>query len=233
MLDFTYTVDAMSVDEDRVWAQITASGTHTNTLQLSDGLSIPASMNTATWSVTVVSRFEDGKIAETWVQADTLDLMQQIGAMPMLQEFTTEEQNIERVRQYVDAVNARDFDAAFEQTYAESWVFYDPYTRASYNARPSDSTNYLRGIERSFPDFTFTIEHIAAAGNIVFVQSTFTGTFEASFVPTGTSAVCGATNEEASWEEIRILRFEDGFVVEEWLYIDDPMANQPELYCAR
>ena len=100
--DVQVTVDDIIAEEDRVWAQLTFTGTHSQPLELDDGTIIPASNEAVTWTATKISRYEVGKMAELWLQADTLDLMQQIGAMPLLQEQAVEEQNKEVVRGAID-----------------------------------------------------------------------------------------------------------------------------------
>jgi steroid delta-isomerase-like uncharacterized protein len=230
MLDFTYSIDSMTADEDRVWAQITASGTHTSALELPDGVSIPASMNTATWSVTVVSQFEDGKIVETWIQADSLGFMQQIGIMPTLQEQTTEAQNIEHVRTFYETIEAREYeDPAYEELFAPTFIWHDPNSSEVYTLRPRDSVNSLRGTERAFPDFRNTIHHISAVGDAVMVHWTFTGTFEEAWNPG--RGVCQPTHEEVAYEGIDIFRLEEGVIAEWWTYWDNPFVIDPEENC--
>ena len=82
--DVQVTIDDIIAEEDRVWAQLTFTGTHSQPFELDDGTIIPASNKVVTWTATKISRYEVGKMAELWVQVDTLDLMQQIRAIPLL-----------------------------------------------------------------------------------------------------------------------------------------------------
>lgn len=64
-------------EADRVFSRYTLSGTHTAEL---DG--IPASGKRVQVSGMDMLRFKDGKVVEHWTQLDTLDFMQQVGAVP-------------------------------------------------------------------------------------------------------------------------------------------------------
>ena len=63
-----------SFEELRRW---TARGTNTGT-----GNGIPATGKSVETSGCAIFRFEDGKVAEEWVSADSLSLMRQLGLLP-------------------------------------------------------------------------------------------------------------------------------------------------------
>ena len=224
MLDFTYTVDAVSTDGDRVWAQITASGTHTNTLELAEDLSIPATMNTATWSVTVISRFDDGKIIETWVQTDTQNLMEQLGISSSLQQQVTEEENAEIARQFVELWNNP------ETTEEEVRSFYTAATIPSHGVYTDGSVlnagagGVARNIQGSYfiwPDFEVGIQNVAATDDVVVVHSTVSGTFSETLDPNNVitpGSSLEPDNELHQWEWVFVLRFEDSKIAEIWQF---------------
>ena len=76
---FRETVEAQVAEGDMVVTRLKGSGRHTGELMGS-----APSGDELNWSVIVMSRFEDGKIAEEWVEFDTLSLLQQIAIVPPL-----------------------------------------------------------------------------------------------------------------------------------------------------
>jgi predicted ester cyclase len=75
--DLRMTIQDMAADGDKVWTRKTATGTHQGEL-----LGIPATGKRVAWKVIDVVTYKDGKVIEHWVVADTLSLMQQLGAVP-------------------------------------------------------------------------------------------------------------------------------------------------------
>jgi predicted ester cyclase len=73
-LDQYITQDMVLPVDDKVVVLLTLRGTH-----IGDFLGIPATNKEVTWTSIEIFRFEDGKIAERWVQADTAGLMRQLG----------------------------------------------------------------------------------------------------------------------------------------------------------
>jgi steroid delta-isomerase-like uncharacterized protein len=77
--DLKVTVEQQIGDADRVATQWTARGTQDGEL-----MGIPASGKQATVTGITIDRFEDGRIAESWTNWDTLGLLQQLGAIPTM-----------------------------------------------------------------------------------------------------------------------------------------------------
>jgi steroid delta-isomerase-like uncharacterized protein len=75
--DLKHTVDEMIAEGDTVVARWTARGTHRGEFQ---GI-VPAGRQIVV-SGTTVHHMADGRIAETWLTMDNLDLLQQLGAVP-------------------------------------------------------------------------------------------------------------------------------------------------------
>jgi predicted SnoaL-like aldol condensation-catalyzing enzyme len=75
--DLRMTIQDMAADGDKVWTRKTATGTHQGEL-----LGVPATGKRVAWKVIDVVTYKDGKVIEHWVVADTLSLMQQLGAVP-------------------------------------------------------------------------------------------------------------------------------------------------------
>lgn len=75
--DLRVTVDHVIADGDKVAVRWTARGTNTG-----DGNGIRATGKAVETSGIALFRFEDGKVAEEWVSADTLGLMRQLDLLP-------------------------------------------------------------------------------------------------------------------------------------------------------
>ncbi|MER6122330.1 ester cyclase [Streptomyces sp. NPDC001795] len=80
--DFTFTLDDVIAQGDRVCALWTWNATHTG-----EFLGIPSTGRNVTMTGMTLIRFgADGKIAETWWQHDQLGLMAQLGALDALEK---------------------------------------------------------------------------------------------------------------------------------------------------
>ena len=71
----------LRLDVTRVAVRSTFRGTHEN-----EFAGIPATGNEVEIPVFLIYRIEDGLIAEHWMQADVMGLMQQLGALPAPEE---------------------------------------------------------------------------------------------------------------------------------------------------
>jgi predicted ester cyclase len=79
--DLKYTVEDVIAEGDRVVQRQTAHGTMTGALQ-----GMPATGKQATWTETLIVRFENGKIVERWASVDRVGMLQQLGLMPSLSQ---------------------------------------------------------------------------------------------------------------------------------------------------
>lgn len=75
--DLQITLDDVLADEEKVVARSTWRGTHQG-----EFMGLPATGKAITFSVIDIMRVADGKMVEHWGQADTLGLLQQLGAIP-------------------------------------------------------------------------------------------------------------------------------------------------------
>jgi steroid delta-isomerase-like uncharacterized protein len=75
--DLKHTVDEMVSEGDTVAARWTVRGTHQGAFQ-----GIPPAGKQIVLSGTTVHHMANGRIAETWLSMDNLDLLQQLGAIP-------------------------------------------------------------------------------------------------------------------------------------------------------
>jgi len=77
--DITFTVEDQVADGDMVATRWTSYGTHRAAL-----MGIPPTGKSATVTGMQIDRFAGGKIAETWVNWDTMGLMRQLGVIPQM-----------------------------------------------------------------------------------------------------------------------------------------------------
>lgn len=75
--DMRMTIEDQVAEGDKVVSRATVSGTH-----LGDFMGMPATGKTFSIGVVDIYRFEDGKIAERWGEADFMGMMQQLGLAP-------------------------------------------------------------------------------------------------------------------------------------------------------
>ena len=71
------TIGEIVAEGDRVAYRGTETGTHT-----AEFLGIPATGKTATWTEVQFFRFQDGKVAEHWIDVDIYSWFQQLGIIP-------------------------------------------------------------------------------------------------------------------------------------------------------
>ncbi len=79
--DLYSTVEDQVAEDDRVVTRFRARGTHRG-----EFMGVPASGKPMDISGIIVCRFANGKIIEQWGMPDLLSLMQQIGAVPSLEQ---------------------------------------------------------------------------------------------------------------------------------------------------
>jgi predicted ester cyclase len=75
--DLRLTVEEILAEGDKVAVQVTISGTQTGPF-----MGIPATGKSAVWTEMHLCRMADSKLAEHWVNADQLGLLQQLEAIP-------------------------------------------------------------------------------------------------------------------------------------------------------
>lgn len=75
--DMTITIEDSVAAGDRVALRWTMTGTHDGSV-----FGLEPTGKRIEYSAIEIDRFEDGLLAESWVQADMLGLMEQLGALP-------------------------------------------------------------------------------------------------------------------------------------------------------
>ena len=107
---------------------------------------------------------------------------------------------VEAAKTFVDIVNRDDWEDHIDQYYAgqEWWEAWWESHRA---------------FRRAFPDYKYTIEYIAAEGDIVLYFGTAEGTHSAEF-PYGELKGIAASGNKCTWKEAWWFRTVDGKPVE-------------------
>jgi steroid delta-isomerase-like uncharacterized protein len=75
--DMRATLEDMIAEGDKVVTRMTLRGTNTGPF-----MGMPPTGKSATWSFIDIFRIADGKLAEHWVEMDSVVLMQQLGLVP-------------------------------------------------------------------------------------------------------------------------------------------------------
>jgi predicted ester cyclase len=75
--DLHFKIEDIVAEGDKVAYRLTVSGTHKGEFQ-----GIPPTDKRVSFSSTGISNIVDGKVAEDWVDADIMGMMQQLGAIP-------------------------------------------------------------------------------------------------------------------------------------------------------
>jgi len=132
-------------------------------------------------------------------------------AMAELEEFKAqaalEEQNKEIVKREMELFGKGDFEA-LKELFAPEYVSYSP-SGAPKPESLEEVIEFGKMIFKGFPDSSWTIEELFAAGDTVIARWTYRGTHEGEFMgipPTGNKVEFGG---------IMITRIENGKVVEE------------------
>ncbi len=132
-------------------------------------------------------------------------------AMAELEQFKAqaalEEQNKEIVKRVMELWHKGDFEAC-KDLFAPEYVWYSPST-APKPMSLEEAIEFTKMIFNAFPDSSWTIEELFAAGDRVVTRWLYKGTHEGEFMgipPTGNKLEFGG---------ILITRIENGKIVEE------------------
>ncbi|HYD89246.1 MAG TPA: ester cyclase [Vitreimonas sp.] len=126
--------------------------------------------------------------------------------------MSTAAENKRRYERFVDrVVNAKDYDVA-DEIIAADVVSHDPFP--GQKPGPAGVKDTFRQFHAAFPDLRAEIANLIAEDDNVACHLVVTGTHTGEFMghePTG---------NPIRFEEVLVLRFEDGKVVEHWAVAD-------------
>ncbi len=201
-----FTIEHMLADGDKVAIMWTNRGTH-----LTEWFGIPATGKSFAINGIDIFRLQDGRLAEHWDVVDVFGMLSQIGALPSAEAGSPgtspdTEANKAHARRMVDEVANGGRVDLIDELIAPDFVDHSappgvPPTR--------DGAKALMAMLRSaFPDLHATVEDVVAEADKVVQRTRASGTMRGEFMgmpPSGKSA---------TWDQIHILRFEDGKEVE-------------------
>lgn len=227
--DVAFTVEDSFGQDDLTVSRWTATGTQKGTW-----LAVPATGKSVTWTGINIFRFDCGKIAEVWGNADHIGLLQQIGALPvsttaasspvavtpmaeaaaspMACMATTPEQNLATARRWTeDVLTGRNLDLLDEilapDIVHHAGVFPDQHG-------PAAVKGMLGALLAVSPDAVYTVDRTVAADDLVAVRWTMKGTM------TGTFMGQQANGNPIDITGINIYRFACGKIAEGWSETD-------------
>ena len=216
-LHFDADQSVVVAEGDRAVVHCLVSGTHSG----APLFGVAPSGKKITWTHSEMVRVAGGRIVERWVSADTLTLLQQLGAfgapaapaaapVPDPQK-EKETRNIAVVLARIDAVNRVDLDA-LDAYYNEDYTEHN-----SLGPMPPG----LEGVKQTYkqfldglPDQHFEVQQVWADGDRVVVRGVISGTHRGNFfgIP--------ATYRRVVWTGIEICGMRDGKVSDRWLLTD-------------
>lgn len=174
------------------------------------------------WINTAIVRIEDGKWAEVWSTNDDLNLMQQLGVIPSMEEIQkkgqeekTIEENKDLMNQYFSEVNAVKGDTTKYLDWHDKYI--DPKT--IYHQPIGDwdgdlAKQFDAASAKNIPDLNFTIEDMVVEGDKVVVRQTMRGTHTGEFMGVA------PTGNKFSQMLTCIFRIADGKIAEIWWLAD-------------
>ena len=226
--DMQMTINSTIADENTVWAQVTLTGTQSASLELAPGTLFAASNDPVQLTQTIVARFEDGKIAEMWIETDRLALAQQLNLVPSLDQLAAEQQNMAIERRYVEeiwgsqeTITAKDMS----EFHTDCWVLHEAYESDPFGEPPTcgsqGDVSFINALKRAFSyEHTVTIDQLMAQGDIVIVHYTWRG------VRSGRFGTIPPSNEEEQLDFTQVDRYENGKQVESWGYWIGPFIYE-------
>ena len=246
--DITFTVESSFGQGDLTVSRWSATGT-----QQGAWLAVPATGKVVTWTGINIFRFDCGKIAEVWGNADHVGLLQQLGALPasttaepMPASATPEAeaeaspatcadtapgQNLATARRWTeDALTGRNLavldEIAAPDMVHHAGVFADQHGRDAVKRT-------LGALLAIAPDAVYTVDQTVAADDLVAVRWTMRGTVTGTFM--GQEANAAPIDITGT----NIYRFACGMIAEGWSEVDGlamlqqlgggPTLTKPEL----
>lgn len=194
-------IDDIVAAGDKVTCRYTFTGT-----QRGDFMGVPATDLPVSISGITILRFENGRCAERWAQADFLSLLQQLGAVPDPQAAPVDGPRLARtIYEYFS-------NGIFEQVLAlatdDVEILFVP-TGQTFHGHEG-MLEFMQGFKIGFPDVALEVTHQLASGdrlvNEFIARGTHTGPL---FTPAGQLA---PTGRRAEWRVCETWTLRDGKV---------------------
>lgn len=226
--DWQFAIEALTVTDDTIWARLTGTGTHDGPQEAYPGAAvIEATGNPITLDVMLNVRFADGKIAEQWLQSDSLGLLLQMEAIPPVLQTITETANMATIRRVLTPYYVDQDRSQIEQVYHPMvfWHYGDRHFAQDWYWNDPDAKVAPDLIIDGFDYRLMSIDALTAAGDFVIAKTTFTGQFVRPIPAPWADEMIEPTNEQVTWSWMFTWRFVDGKVAEEWWVWDWPLAD--------
>jgi steroid delta-isomerase-like uncharacterized protein len=225
------TLEDFMVEGDIASSRSTIRAVHQGTW-----MGIPATGKHVTWGDIRLLRFQDGKIAEHWVEWDALGLLEQLGAVPSIghalgaapgrvgemaarahhrqaDRQTSPAENKAIIRRWLDgAWNAGNPEAITELVHPYA-VRRDGRHHFGFGSHHADAQRFVGMVRAAFPDIHMTIEDQLAEDDKVATRWTLGGTQQGAILGVPASGKYGSVTG------LDISRIVNGQVVEhhsEW-----------------
>ena len=127
------------------------------------------------------------------------------------------EENLQGVKDGIEAFNAQDWDRFFEG-YAESLVYSDPTTPEPLKGLAA-WREALMAFETAFPDLRMEDVRTFGQGDWVCAEAVFTGTHTGPLTGPGGETI-PATNKQVRNRSVWVFKIEDGKITEQRGYLD-------------
>jgi steroid delta-isomerase-like uncharacterized protein len=209
--DLNETIDVIMADSDKVAYVLTMTGKQTGPMG-----DLPASGKKFNSVNIIVQRFENGKIAETWVSWDNLDFLRQLGFFPppapSAETMAGDTDKIEARkalarRWFEEVINQRNLNA-IDEIYSPDFRYHGP---DGLELQGTDAVRkFAAAILAASNDRHAVVEQQVAEGDLIVTRFISTGHFTAPYrgiEPTG---------ELWTTEGIDISRIVNGKIVEGW-----------------
>jgi steroid delta-isomerase-like uncharacterized protein len=216
--DLHCTVDDIIAEGDRVAQRWSATGTHS-----AEYMGVPATQNQVHMTGIVISRIENGKVAEDWSCGDDLGILQQLGGF-LASGRTDYTWGTPQERGKGEPCSSDHTKALYQREFEEVWtlgnlnaldeildpgfVNHDPPWPhvADFESFKTWGDSWIN----KAPDMQVTIEDIVVEGNMLAGRWTATWTDEKGLIQ------FGPTGKKLTIQGIDIIRCVDGKVVERW-----------------
>lgn len=216
--DLQGVVDETITSGDTLWARLT----FTAFTLLTGETTIESPQGTFTMPASIIVRFVDGKIAETWMNINHSELVWAMLGYYMdngadIATLAQEQENKQLAQRVIDEIwNSPDVSLeTVQELYAtrfQAWMLWPDGTDEE------DSHWWIFTVQpfkRAFPDMHLTVETIMADDDQVIVGYSAQGTFENELCSDCQNNTVQPTGEVVHWTGTFTYRIQDGEIVEE------------------
>lgn len=212
--DAQRTIEELIADGDKVVLRETFYGTHNGEFQ-----GIPPTGRQVQLGAMVIYRINNGKIIESWVEADFAGLMNQL-TESHVPNYSAEQLEINKqaVRYIFEVIWNNEVFNDLDKVLAPEVIFHH---RGMHTMRHEDLRSEVERWHTAFPDFKFVVEDLVAQDDRVAIRVKYTGTHSGSDwwdMP--------ASGKSMDVTEMMFFRLQNGKVVEAWEIFDQYIMRQ-------